>query len=49
MLVCFGRFINKISILDVNAMTWSIIDVPLNIPNMESVPRADITTDAVGH
>ena len=49
MLVCFGRFISKVSILDVNAMTSSIIDVPLNIPNMESVPRADITTGAVEH
>ena len=29
--------------------TSSYIDASLDIPNMESVPRAEITSDPVGH
>ena len=49
MLICFQRFINKVSILDGIAITSPFTDVSLNIPDTESVSRPDITIDPVGH
>ena len=49
MLICFRRFINKVSILDGIAITSPFTDVSLNIPDTESVSRPDITIDPVGH
>ena len=47
--LCIGCFILQVPVLDVKAITLSFTDVLLNIPDMESVPRADIRTDPVEH